>query len=234
MTDKNAGLLPVSEKKFNYELKYDRNECGSAGCTSYGLITDYHSPADILIRWPMHGFSRHVENAAEKAEELAKEVVKRWNAYAAPPPKAVTEDARGALEKLDIDELSEMLSDACSNGEGEHRPTARYLFEALQEGGFLQSPSKAVDVEVVEALEFYADSSNYDGTMYKASVVENDQGCRAREALAQAPRVEEVTADQLIRVIDGAWDRHGNCSRQVLEERILERWPNGLKIKIKE
>jgi hypothetical protein len=49
---------------------------------------------------------------------------------------------------------------------------------------------------------------------------------------AQAPRVEEVTVDQLIRVIDGAWDRHGSCSRQVLEERMLERWPNGLKIKI--
>lgn len=75
MTDETK-LMP----EFDFELKFDRTECGSAQYTYYGLVTDYNSPADILIRWPECGFGRKVDNAAEKAEALAKEVVKRWNA----------------------------------------------------------------------------------------------------------------------------------------------------------
>lgn len=76
-------LLPC----FDYDLKFDVNECGSAPCTYYGLLTDYHSPVEILVRWKARGFSgAHADNAAEDAEALAKEIVKRWNAYSTPAP----------------------------------------------------------------------------------------------------------------------------------------------------
>ncbi len=73
----NSGM----SNKFDYELVFDRSECGSAPCTYYGLVTDIHTPADILLRWPTKGF-RHADHAHETAEGLGKELVSRWNCHA--------------------------------------------------------------------------------------------------------------------------------------------------------
>lgn len=60
--------------------------------------------------------------------------------------KYIRADITKTASELDPDELAEMLSDAYSNGEGEHRPTARYLLKALQEGGYLTPPPVESDV----------------------------------------------------------------------------------------
>ncbi|MFA7238963.1 MAG: hypothetical protein WC091_02550 [Sulfuricellaceae bacterium] len=80
MTDKHS---PTPDVRYDYDLVFDKTECGNSGGVSYGLLTDFHSPADILIRWPHKGFSHYAEGAQETAEALAAEVVHRWNTHAA-------------------------------------------------------------------------------------------------------------------------------------------------------
>lgn len=86
MTNKDLkdGILP----EYDYELRFDEEEVGAAACTHFGLVTDYGSPADILVRFPTVGFGRHVDGAREKAEALAKEIVRRWNTETAIKDKA--------------------------------------------------------------------------------------------------------------------------------------------------
>lgn len=74
--------LPVLEsianapEEFDHDLVFDETEGGGTGMWGYyGLITDYLSPADILIR-----FKRGDDEEGTKTIALANEVVKRWNA----------------------------------------------------------------------------------------------------------------------------------------------------------
>lgn len=62
---------------FDYDLVFDETEVGAAQYTYYGLLTDFQSPADILIRIDVRK-----DPDFEAATALAKEVVKRWNANA--------------------------------------------------------------------------------------------------------------------------------------------------------
>lgn len=87
---------------YDYDLVFDKEECGSAASMYFGLLTDYGSPADILIRWPTRGYHQ-VDNAHEKAEDMAKELIKRWNSYE-------------AIKNLTINPFSESIDVALDMG----------------------------------------------------------------------------------------------------------------------
>lgn len=72
MTDKQQ-MPEVNE--FDYELRFDRSECGGTGCWSYfGIMTDIQTVSEILVRIDRkHDF--------DVAERKARELVKRWNAF---------------------------------------------------------------------------------------------------------------------------------------------------------
>lgn len=74
----------MTEEKFDFDLVFDPSEEGSAGWfTYYGLMTDFGTPADILIRLDdTRGLS--LEERRSRTDRLATEVVKRWNAYKQP------------------------------------------------------------------------------------------------------------------------------------------------------
>lgn len=82
--------------QFDYDLKFDEGEVGGTGTWSYwSLVTDYQSPAEILIRIDgRYGLD------GEEASMLAEEVVKRWNAYNARAPEVDVEAIRRSCKSL--------------------------------------------------------------------------------------------------------------------------------------
>jgi len=127
MTDEKA--MP----DYDYELVFDPSECGSAAYTYYSLLTDYHSPADILIRWPTRGFSGHEDNAQEKAQALAHEVVRRWN-LAATLAQSLEKELAKAKDDVEMHRVTLLenqkvlviLRDACT-----HEQTRRLLADLM-------------------------------------------------------------------------------------------------------
>lgn len=89
---------------FDFDLVLDEEEIGGGMFTYYGLMTDFGSPADVLIRWDT---DRRVQPEVKqvKAGLLAKEVVERWNAY----PKAIKALQR-VLEELPPDQFDYLSS----------------------------------------------------------------------------------------------------------------------------
>lgn len=85
---------------YDFDLIFDEGEVGGYTDAYFGLITDYQSPADILIRFPRHERGCIEPDAPHnKAKALALEVVKRWNAYQA--ERDLADQLAMALERIE-------------------------------------------------------------------------------------------------------------------------------------
>lgn len=70
-----------TSKTYDFDLVFDESEVGGYTDTYFGLLTDYGSVSNVLVRFPRRLHGEEPDAPHQKARSLSIELLKRWNAH---------------------------------------------------------------------------------------------------------------------------------------------------------